>query len=91
MSQTILVNTEQVRSTGAEFLRRRGELEELVNRAVAQMQQLESQFKGVRAARIQQEWQGMVPSLRNSIQNLEQAGNLLNRAATDFESVDNAG
>lgn len=88
MSQPILVNTEQVRATGQEFLRRRAELEELVNRAVSQMQQLEAEFKGMRASKIQAEWQGMVPALRSSIQNLEQAGNLLTRAATDFSQVD---
>lgn len=88
MAQTILVNTEQVRATGGEFLKKKAELEELLGRARSQMDQLQSEFKGMRATKIHGEWTDMIPTIQTSIQNLEQAGNLLNRAATDFSAVD---
>ena len=88
MAQTILVNTEQVKATGAEFLKKKAELDELLGRAKAQMEQLRSEFQGMRATKINDEWTQMIPTLQTSINNLEQAGNLLNRAATDFSSVD---
>jgi WXG100 family type VII secretion target len=90
MAQTILVNTEQVRMTGGEFLKKKAELEELLARARSQMDALQSEFKGMRATKIHQEWTDMIPGLQQAITNLEQAGNLLNRAATDFTQVDSA-
>lgn len=84
----IQINTEEVTKTGNDFNSMHGEVMNLVNRANSMMSSLEAQFKGQRATKIFGEWQEMRPRLESSIQSLEMAGSLLNRAATDFSQVD---
>lgn len=86
----IRVNVGEVRDKGAQFQSRRGELESLVSAARGLMTALQGSFTGQRAQRIFQEWEGMQPRLTASIDTLQQAGDFLNRAATDFEAADTA-
>jgi WXG100 family type VII secretion target len=84
----IRIEPGQVSNVGSQFLSKSSELEGLVAQARSLMSSLEGQFTGQRATRIFQEWEQMQPSLTSAIQALQQAGNLLQRAATSFESTD---
>jgi hypothetical protein len=52
------------------------------------MSNLEGQFTGARAGKIFGQWRDMQGSLTSAINTLQEAGNLLNRAAQDFSEVD---
>jgi hypothetical protein len=52
------------------------------------MNNLEGQFTGARAGKIFGQWRDMQGSLTSAINTLQEAGNLLNRAAQDFSEVD---
>jgi uncharacterized protein YukE len=52
------------------------------------MNNLQGQFTGQRAQSIFSEWESMQGNLRSAVGTLEQAGNLLKRAAGDFSRVD---
>lgn len=84
----IRIDPAQVESTGNQFISKGGELEALVSQAKSTMNSLQGQFTGQRAQKIFSEWEGMQGNLRSAIGTLEQAGNLLKRAAGDFSRVD---
>jgi WXG100 family type VII secretion target len=88
MSQPIVVNTDEVQRIGAAFLSKKTEVEDLVRRADGQMKTLQSEFKGMRATKINTEWGDMYPRLTQAISSLEQAGKWLESAAADFTQVD---
>jgi len=78
----IIVDPDQVDSTGSQFSTKRGELESLLSNARSLMS------KGQRATAIFNEWNGMQTSLNNAVTALQQASDLLKRAATDFRAAD---
>ncbi len=86
----IRIDTAQVDSTGGQFIAKRGDLEGLVSQAKSLMNTLQGQFRGQRATAIFGEWDAMQPNLQAAIQSLQQAGDLLKRAAADFSAVDSA-
>ena len=86
----IRVDPEQVDSVSNQFASKRGELESLVSQAQSVMTNLQSGFTGKRATAIFNEWNGMQPNLKNAIESLQQASDLLRRAATDFRAADQA-
>jgi WXG100 family type VII secretion target len=86
----IRVNPDQVDNTGKQFATKRGELEALISQANSLMNSLQGAFTGSRASAIFAEWNSMQANLKNSVQTLQQASDLLKRAATDFRSADSA-
>jgi WXG100 family type VII secretion target len=84
----IHVNLDEVRATGSSFNRMHGEVGSLVSSAKSQMGNLQQQFQGARAAKIMGQWEEMQPSLDAAMRTMEAAGQLLTRAADDFEAVD---
>lgn len=84
----IMIDTAQVQNTSNQFNSKRGELDALVSQANNLMNSLQGQFTGQRANAIFGEWQSMQGNLKNAIQTLQQASDLLKRAATDFGTVD---
>jgi WXG100 family type VII secretion target len=84
----IRINTGEVEGVSARFVKERGDLEALVGEARAQMNALEGGFRGRRAQKIFSEWGEMQPSLRNAVDVLQRAGDLLKRAATSFGQAD---
>jgi WXG100 family type VII secretion target len=84
----IQIDTENVLSTGNQFLSKRADLEALVSQANSLMNSLQGQFTGQRASRIFNEWAEMQPNLQNAIQSLQAAGDLLKKASTDFFQAD---
>lgn len=86
----ILVDPDQVDSTSTQFSTKRGELDTLIQNARTMMNNLQASFKGTRATAIMGEWNNMQTSLTNATAALQQAGDLLKRAATDFRSADSA-
>lgn len=84
----IRIETGQVDSTGSQFHSKRGELESLVSQAQSMMNNLEGQFTGTRATKIFNEWHAMEPNLKAAIQSMQDAGDLLKRAAADFSQAD---
>jgi WXG100 family type VII secretion target len=84
----ILVDPDQVDSTSAQFNTKRGELDTLINNARTMMNNLQASFKGQRSNAIMGEWQGMQSNLNNAVASLQQASDLLKRAAADFRSAD---
>lgn len=84
----IRINPDQVESTGNQFQTKRGELESLTSQAQSLMNSLQGVFTGQRATAIFNEWQSMQPNLKNAIQTLQMAGDLLKRAAADFRAAD---
>ena len=84
----IMIDTGQVQNTGNQFNSKRGELEALVSQANNLMNSLQGQFTGQRANAIFGEWNSMQGNLKNAIQTLQAASELLKRAATDFGTVD---
>jgi len=85
----IRINPDQVESTGNQFNAKRGELEALNSQAINLMNSLQGVFTGTRANAIFAEWNNMQPNLKNAIQTLQSASELLKRAANDFRGVDN--
>jgi uncharacterized protein YukE len=55
------------------------------------MDALRDGFKGKRSQAIFSEWEQIHPALYKSFENLQQAGQLLETAANQFEEVDNLG
>lgn len=86
----IRINPDQVETTSQQFGSKRGELDALVQQANALMRSLEGAFTGQRATAIFNEWNGLQPNLKNAVQTLQQASDLLRRAATDFRAADSA-
>ncbi len=86
----ILVDPDQVDSTGTQFSTKRSDLESLINNAKTMMNNLQSSFKGTRATAIMNDWNGMQPNLTNAMTALQQASDLLKRAAADFRAADQA-
>lgn len=84
----IHVNLEEVRGTGGKFMNMQSQVADLVSSAKGMMGSLQGQFQGARATKIFQQWEEMQPSLTAAINTLQSAGELLNQAATDFETVD---
>lgn len=84
----IKIDPGEVQSTGGQFLKMQSEVEGLVSKARSDMSNLEGQFTGVRAGKIFGQWRDMQGSLTSAINTLQEAGNLLNRAAQDFSEVD---
>lgn len=82
------IDPDQVDSTANQFGSRRGELESLVSQANSLMNSLQGQFTGQRATAIYNEWNNMQPNLKNAIQTLQMASDLLKRAANDFRNAD---
>lgn len=91
MAGPIVVNTEQVQATAREFSAKAEELRQLVTRANSQIEALQTEFKGVRATKIHQEWTEKRPGVTQSADVLEQTGTWLNNAATAFTQVDTQG
>jgi WXG100 family type VII secretion target len=87
----IRIDPAQVEGTGSQFITKGGELEALVSQAKGMMNNLQGQFTGQRAQKIFSEWESMQGNLRSAVGTLEQAGNLLKRAASDFSRVDMGG
>ncbi len=65
-----------------------GEVQGLVTQARGMMSNLRSQFTGLRADKIFNDWESMQRGLDAAIQSLENAGTLLNRAGQEFHDVD---
>jgi WXG100 family type VII secretion target len=86
----ILVDPDQVDSTGAQFSTKAGELDSLIQNARTMMTNLQASFKGQRSTAIMGEWQNMQTNLNNATATLQQASDLLKRAATDFRTADSA-
>lgn len=84
----IMIDPDQVDSTGGQFSTKRGELESLLSNARSLMTNLQGAFKGQRATAIFNEWNGMQTNLNNAVTALQQASDLLKRAATDFRAAD---
>ena len=84
----IRIDPGEVQSTGGQFINMQSEVESLVSRARTMMNNLEGQFTGARAGKIFSQWRDMQGSLTSAINTLQEAGNLLNRAAQDFSEVD---
>lgn len=86
---SILVPTAEVQATGSQFISKSAELDALIKQAQSLMNNLQSQFKGQRATRINAEWQNFQQPLQNAVQTLQTTGNWLKKAAADFTDVDN--
>jgi WXG100 family type VII secretion target len=86
----IVVPTAEVDAAGQQFITKSGEVDALVKQAQSLMNNLQGQFKGQRATRINSEWQGMQQQLVNAIQTLQTTGHWLKKAATDFTNVDSS-
>jgi WXG100 family type VII secretion target len=84
----ILVDPDQVDGTSTQFSTKRGELETLINNARTMMTNLQASFKGQRSNAIMGEWNGMQTGLNNAVAALQQASDLLKRAAADFRAAD---
>jgi WXG100 family type VII secretion target len=87
----IQLDPQVVRSTGTDIKRKKDDLEQIINRAKHIMDSLRDNFKGRRSTAIYSEWEQIYPTLSKSFDNLLKAGQLLESAAADFESADNAG
>lgn len=86
----IRINPDQVESTGNQFNAKRGELDALTSQAQSLMNSLQGVFAGQRATAIFNEWNSMQPNLKNAIQTMQMASDLLKRAANDFRAADSA-
>jgi len=84
----ILINTEQVTSTGNQFNAKAGELEALINNARSMMSSLEASWQGVRKTNTFNEWNSMQPNLKNAVETLQVTSRILKQAAADFEATD---
>lgn len=86
----IRINPDQVDSTSQQFKTKQGELESLISAAQTLMNNLQGAWTGQRANATFGEWQGLQPNLKAASQSLQQASELLKRAATDFRAADSA-
>jgi WXG100 family type VII secretion target len=86
----IQLDPEEVRRTGTDVKKKKEEMEEVVRRAKALMDNLKANFKGRRSQHVYEEWDRIYPGLTKSFETITQAGELLERAARDFEQADNA-
>jgi WXG100 family type VII secretion target len=87
----IQIDPQVVRETGNTIKRKREELQTVVENAKKVMDALRDGFKGKRSQAIFSEWEQIHPALYKSFENLQQAGQLLETAANQFEEVDNLG
>jgi WXG100 family type VII secretion target len=86
----ILINTEQVTKTGADFAKQADELHGLLGRARSQMSALESVWKGVRKTNTFNDWNSVQKNLDDAVLILQRTSEILKRAAADFEATDQA-
>lgn len=86
----IQIDPQVVRDTGKSIRRKKDELQEIVEAAKRVMESLRDGFKGKRSQSIYSEWEQIHPALTKSFENLQQAAQLLESAAGQFEEVDNA-
>lgn len=84
----ILITPSQVHSVGQDFRGKKSEVDALIQKANTLINQLQDSFKGQRATSIYNEWAGIYPALLKASIPLEDAANLLTRAADAFEQVD---
>ncbi len=84
----IRLSPSEVDSVGQQFMAKSQEVDALVKQAQSMMNNLQAEFTGQRATRINSEWQGMQQGLINAIQALQTTGNWLKKAAMDFQGVD---
>jgi len=80
-----------VRETGNKIMRKKDELQGIIEEAKRVMDSLRDGFKGKRSISIFQDWDQIHPTLGKSFENLQRAAQLLESAATQFEEVDNVG
>jgi WXG100 family type VII secretion target len=86
----IQIDPQVVRDTGKSIRNKKDELQEIVEAAKRVMESLRDGFKGKRSQSIYSEWEQIHPTLTKSFENLQQAAQLLESAASQFEEVDNA-
>ena len=86
----IRIEPGEVRDTGGRIKRKKEELEEIIKDAKRKMDSLREGFKGKRSDKIYGRWEQIYPDIQKSFVCLEEAGRLLETAASDFEQVDNA-
>lgn len=86
----IEIDVAQVQDYSTQFTNKSQELEQLRQNANNMANQLAAAWRGQRANAFQGDWQQMTPQIQNAIQVLQQAAQLLQRAATDFGAADSA-
>lgn len=85
----IRITPADVDAKGKQFEGKRGELENLTQQANSYINSLKGVFTGQRANSIYNEWDSLQGNLKTAAQTLQQAADLLKRAASDFSGVDN--
>ena len=84
----IRIDTAEVENASSQFQHKVSELNQLTAQAQNVINNLQASFQGQRANRIYGQWQELQPNLRNAIETLQFAGELLRRAAADFSQAD---
>jgi WXG100 family type VII secretion target len=86
----ILVTPENVEKTGNDIISKKQELEETVKRANSLVQSLKGEFKGNLANQVYGRWDEIYKDMPKAFERLQEAGDLLKRAAAAFRQVDEA-
>jgi WXG100 family type VII secretion target len=87
---TIRVDPEEVRRVSKDIKAKKDTMEDAINRAKSVMTNLQPNFTGKRSKAVFDEWERIQPKLKDAIQTIMQASDLLERAGVDFEATDNA-
>lgn len=84
----ILVTPENVEKTGQDIINKKQELEEIIKRANSMVQALKGEFKGNLANQVYGRWDEIYKDLPRAFERLQEAGDVLKKAATSFRQVD---